>query len=403
MQFRTLEKYKGRSTKAGTADAKDVGVLFSMHAGRHVRQAIHRQERLRRRDVRGLKDGKEKDFNNYPGGKTMRCRSAIIALAALVFGSAGASALDLKDVTYNTNGGGKVIFSHKVHLKKKTEKSANVSCKSCHLSPRETKAHVTMKEMEQGRSCGKCHNGQKAFSVAKCTACHQVKNITFNIKETGPVQFSHAKHLKSMQCNACHNELYTTGRNKSVKMAEMEKGKSCGACHNGGKAFSIAKCDACHPAPKQVVFKVKETGPTVFSHTKHVEMYGCSSCHTKLFPLGSNKRASMASMERGKSCGACHNAKEAFALSKCEKCHPVKEVSFKVPKVGDARFSHKAHMEIYKCNDCHTRTFPTRSGNRPVSMAEMKKAKSCGACHDGATAFTVSGNCDTCHLHGERG
>jgi len=309
--------------------------------------------------------------------------------------------MELRDVTYNTEGAGKVVFSHKVHLKKKTEKSPNVSCKSCHETPRSAKVTATMKDMEQGKSCGKCHNGKKAFSVSKCTACHRVKNITFKVKETGPVLFSHAKHLKTMQCDACHNQLYATGPNKQVSMAEMEKGKSCGACHNGSKAFSIAKCDACHPAPKEVVFKVKETGPTVFSHANHVEMYSCGSCHTKLYSLAPNKRVSMAAMEKGKSCGACHNAKDAFAVSQCDKCHPVKEVKFKVAKVGDVRFSHANHLGMYKCNDCHNKTFPTRSGNKPVSMGEMKKAKSCGACHDGNTAFSVAGNCDSCHARGK--
>ncbi len=325
---------------------------------------------------------------------------AFIVMVALAVVSSGAYALEIKDVTYNTDGGGKVVFSHQKHLKKKTAKSPNVSCKSCHENPRQTKVKYTMADMEKGKSCGKCHNGQRAFSVAKCTGCHKVKNVTFKVKETGPVVFSHAKHLQSMQCSACHNALYKTGPNKSVSMAEMEKGKSCGACHNGGKAFALAKCDGCHPAPKQVVFKVKETGPTVFSHAKHVEMYSCSACHTKLYPLGSGKAVTMAAMEKGKSCGACHNAKEAFAVAQCEKCHPVQEVKFRVSRVGDVKFSHAAHLGMYKCGECHTRTFPTKRGGKPVSMAEMKKSKSCGACHDGKSAFSVTGNCDSCHVRG---
>jgi len=327
----------------------------------------------------------------------MGFKSLLIALAALAVGSSGASALELKDVTYNTDGAGKVVFSHQVHLKKKSAKSPNVSCKSCHEDARSPKKKYLMADMEQGKSCGKCHNGKKAFSVSKCTGCHKVKEITYQVKQTGPVQFSHTKHLKSMQCNACHNTLYRTGSNKQVSMAEMEKGKSCGACHDGSKAFSIAKCDACHPSPKQVVFKVKETGPTLFSHSKHTEMYSCGSCHTKLYALGSNKRVSMAAMEKGKSCGACHNAKEAFAVSQCEKCHPVREIKFQVAGIGDVRFSHEAHLSMYKCGDCHAGTFPTKTGSKPVSMSEMKKARSCGACHDGKAAFTVNGNCDSCH------
>jgi c(7)-type cytochrome triheme protein len=329
----------------------------------------------------------------------MRFGSSIVILA-LLSGVSGASALELKDKTFDTAGAGKVVFSHKVHLKKKTEKTANVSCKSCHTSQNGAKTHYSMAEMEKGKSCGKCHNGEKAFSISKCTGCHKVKEITYQVKQTGPVLFSHTKHLKSMQCNACHNKLYVTGSNREVSMAEMEKGKSCGACHNGGKAFSISKCDACHPAPKEIVFKVKETGPTVFSHSKHVEIYSCGACHTKLYALGRNKRVSMAAMAKGKSCGACHNANEAFAVSQCEKCHPVRDINFKVTNAANVKFSHAMHLGKYSCNSCHTGTFQLRTGNKPVTMSQMKKAKSCGACHDGKTAFTVNGNCDSCHVRG---
>ena len=328
----------------------------------------------------------------------MSFRSTIIILAAFAGGVSGASALELKDIPFETAGAGTVVFSHNSHLKKKTEKSANVSCKACHATASESKIHYTMADMEKGKSCGKCHTGRQAFSVNNCTGCHKVKEITYKVKQTGPVRFSHTRHLQSLQCSACHTMLYATGFNKTVSMSEMEEGKSCGACHNGQKAFSIDQCDSCHPT-KDIVFKVKETGPTLFSHKNHIKTYDCSACHTKLYAAGANKRVSMAAMEKGKSCGACHNAKEAFAVSECQKCHPVKEITFKVAKASNVKFSHKAHLSMYKCGDCHTGTFPTKTGNKPVTMAEMKTAKSCGACHDGKAAFSVQENCDSCHAH----
>lgn len=335
----------------------------------------------------------------------MRFPSTIIMLAALIGGATGAFALDLKDITFDTPGAGKVVFSHKVHLSKKSDKIGKVSCKACHTaSITAANVHYTMADMEKGKSCGKCHTGQVAFSISQCTACHKVKDITYRIQETGPVHFSHTKHLKTMQCNACHTRIYSTGANKQVTMAEMEKGKSCGACHDGVKAFSIGKCASCHPT-KEIVFAVKETGPTTFSHKNHVAMYSCSACHTKLYAIGPNKHASMAAMAKGKSCGACHNGKEAFAVADCEKCHPakgmkakLKDIRFKVAGAGNVKFSHTGHLNMYKCADCHTRTFPLKSGNKPVSMFEMRNAKSCGACHDGKAAFSVTGNCDSCHL-----
>jgi c(7)-type cytochrome triheme protein len=331
----------------------------------------------------------------------MRLRSTIIILTALTGGVSTASALELKDITFDTAGAGKVVFSHKVHLKKKAEKTANVSCKSCHSTAKETKKHYTMADMEKGKSCGKCHNGQVAFTINKCTGCHKVKEITFKVKETGPVHFSHTAHLKNMQCNACHTKLYATSHSKKqVSMAEMEKGKSCGACHDGTKAFSIEQCDACHPTPKEIVFNVKSAGPTIFSHSKHVANYKCNACHTKLYAIGVNKHITMAAMEKGKSCGACHNTKEAFAVAECQKCHPVKDINFKVANASNVKFSHTNHLAMYKCNACHTGTFPLKSGGKPVTMSQMQKAKSCGACHDGKTAFTVTGNCDSCHVRG---
>ncbi|GFO54528.1 cytochrome c [Geomonas sp. Red276] len=332
----------------------------------------------------------------------MRLPSSIVILAVLTCGISGAHALELKDVTFNTNGGGKVVFSHEKHLKKKELKSRNVSCKSCHDIAAKPGVHFTMADMEKGKSCGKCHTGQKAFALAKCTGCHKVKEVTFQVKETGPVRFSHNSHLKSMQCSSCHNKLFNTGSNKSVTMAEMEHGKSCGACHNGTKAFSIEKCGSCHPSPRQVVFKVKETGPTIFSHARHVEKYSCSACHTKIYALGSSRHVTMAAMEKGKSCGACHNSRDAFAVAQCSRCHPTKEITFKLAAISNAKFDHDKHLAKYKCSACHTGTFPLSTKARPVTMSEMHRAKSCGLCHDGQKAFSVSGNCDSCHIKDSR-
>ena len=250
----------------------------------------------------------------------MSCRSLLSMLAILTVGLSGAYALDLKDITFNTASAGKVVFSHKTHLKKSAEGS-KFTCKSCHTTGKQTTPHYTMAQMEKGESCGKCHNGKTAFPVSKCTACHKVKEITYQVKQTGPVHFSHNKHLETMQCTACHNRLYLAGPNKPVGMAQMKKGKSCGACHDGTKAFSINDCNKCHPT-KEIVYQVKETGPTRFSHQSHLKKYSCSACHTKLYSLGKNKRVSMAAMEKGKSCGACHDAKTAFTVKEnCETCH----------------------------------------------------------------------------------
>ena len=158
----------------------------------------------------------------------MRSWWTAAALAALVYGAAAAEAIELKDITYNTENAGKVVFSHKRHLEKKPRRDP-LQCKACHENGRKAPEKSNMAGMEKGKSCGACHNGRSAFSVALCTRCHKVTDITFTVKQTGKVVFSHEKHLKkSPDCGKCHNALFKTGRNPAVNMAAMAQGKSCG-------------------------------------------------------------------------------------------------------------------------------------------------------------------------------
>ncbi len=246
-----------------------------------------------------------------------------ITFTAVIFYSIPAAALEIKDKTFITENAGKVVFSHASHLKKKTAKSPNISCKACHNSVMEKGSHYTMAEMEQGKSCGQCHNGKAAFPLAKCTVCHKVKDITFKVKATGPVQFKHSVHLqKNCSCSDCHNTLYKTAANPPVGMAAMEKGKSCGACHNGDKAFALAECSKCHPNG-EITFIGKNSGNISFSHKNHTALYKCGECHPLIYKTSRSKtRVSMKAMEAGKSCGSCHDGKNAFSVkANCASCH----------------------------------------------------------------------------------
>jgi c(7)-type cytochrome triheme protein len=250
----------------------------------------------------------------------------IVLTIAIICCTIPAGALDIKNQTFSTENAGKVVFSHTNHLKKKNDKSPNISCKACHNDAMKKGVHYTMAQMEQGKSCGQCHNGKQAFALAKCAACHKVKDISFKVKETGPVLFKHTAHLrKESDCSACHNKLYKTGPNPRVSMAFMEKGKSCGACHNSKQAFSIKECSKCHPV-RELVFEDKTLGNVIFSHKFHIGLYSCVDCHTSLFKAARSKnKVSMREMEEGKSCGSCHDGKTAFSVKdKCGTCHQMK-------------------------------------------------------------------------------
>lgn len=82
-------------------------------------------------------------------------------------------------------------------------------------------------------------------------------------------------------------------------------------------------------------FTMPLTGDTphvIFSHQNHAEAQKlkCNNCHTKIFQMKRGQTAkkkgplTMAAMEEGKSCGACHNGKKSFGVkaeNTCVKCH----------------------------------------------------------------------------------
>ncbi len=142
-------------------------------------------------------------------------------------------------------------------------------------------------------------------------------------------------------------------------------------------------------------------GRVRFSHFQHLEAVGndCVLCHNRVFHIdtGKNLPVDMTDMEQGKSCGACHNGSKAFSVSDdCASCHPTRDISFKVEE-GDALFSHEIHTDMYSCGDCHPDLFIADSSSRRISMAQMAEGASCGACHDGDTAFSVEDKCESCH------
>jgi c(7)-type cytochrome triheme protein len=142
-------------------------------------------------------------------------------------------------------------------------------------------------------------------------------------KTVGQVLFDHSKH--GSECNACHPQIFKQKSNSNhASMQAMEKGRSCGACHNGKKAFSVTgNCVTCHSEAGPIVFKNEDLGNVTFLHDIHMEMFGCNECHPDLFTARrGSTRATMAEMEQGKACGACHDGSAAFSVAEdCESCH----------------------------------------------------------------------------------
>ncbi len=69
----------------------------------------------------------------------------------------------------------------------------------------------------------------------------------------GPVVFDHRTHVDSSRpaCTPCHPRefriLRTDAGPRLVLHANFEKGRQCGSCHNGKKAFTVDDdCTNCH-------------------------------------------------------------------------------------------------------------------------------------------------------------
>ena len=333
----------------------------------------------------------------------------LLVIAVCMTSVVSAGAAETKDIKFKLKNSEPVVFSHTLHLKK-----YNNNCKICHdaIFNLRSKKRFTMAEMEKTKSCGACHSGMRAFSVASekdCSRCHSGKprDISYNVKGLGTTVFSHATHIAKTggSCKGCHNSSVITGKEKAVTMAEMEKGRTCGSCHNGKRAFAVtANCGNCHKGlkPKEITFNLKGVTPATFSHKFHTEAYSCKDCHTKTFPYKTVVgKATMNDMLKGKSCGACHNGKDAFASSgDCAKCHIGMKpgmITFKT-SAGEATFSHEFHTQAYKCADCHTKIFPFKAGALKATMNDMEAGKSCGVCHNkGKDAFPVQDDCGKCH------
>jgi c(7)-type cytochrome triheme protein len=78
------------------------------------------------------------------------------------------------DVTFPDGPSGQVVFGHATHVEKGSK------CTDCHTKifkmTKGQRSKLTMKAMQEGKECGVCHNGTKAFDVKpadSCAKCHK--------------------------------------------------------------------------------------------------------------------------------------------------------------------------------------------------------------------------------------
>lgn len=212
------------------------------------------------------------------------------------------------------------------------EAISGIPCFKCHSYQRfassEKGIFSHLMHRDAGYHCNQCHSF-KPHSFMKtntslCNDCHRLKMFTYSVSGF-PAKFNHETHAK-LGCKECHKGIFGMKRG-AVKMTmdSIYRGRYCGACHNGKKAFPSSECALCHEMKtfkKAVLYKVEGIGDVSFSHEFHTQMFGCDNCHSTFFEMKrTEKKMTMDSMYAGKYCGSCHNGEKASPLTECKKCH----------------------------------------------------------------------------------
>lgn len=96
----------------------------------------------------------------------------LILVIMVAFAGSGYAVSSGKTIEYAGGAEGKVIFDGKTHGDK------GLKCTDCHPKIFQMKkgTKITMVEMNEGKNCGVCHNGQKTFKSseqANCEKCHK--------------------------------------------------------------------------------------------------------------------------------------------------------------------------------------------------------------------------------------
>ena len=105
-----------------------------------------------------------------------------------------------------------------------------------------------------------------AFALAIAPGARaEYGDVVINNYSTGagmrPVVFPHWFHRVRVRCKVCHGDLgikMEAGGNQ-IDMVKIIDGRFCGACHDGGIAWSVENCGLCHSGVPGMSTQVHES------------------------------------------------------------------------------------------------------------------------------------------------
>lgn len=301
-------------------------------------------------------------------------------------------------------------FSHELHA---ARGELGAACATCHAAIRDTDDNVLPRPVAAACALGGCHDGKPAFAItASCTRCHtRAPAGRYEITRRFDVRFSHAAphHADAkLACATCHplgqtGEVLVSGHAPCAACHADEFGKRdptiCFACHNATEPWRPLVADR-HP-PERTEFGAN------LDHGAHPG--ACTTCHSLR-----TARAQLRPPRGHRACttAGCHAVVGGPApqLGDCARCHVPGLAEDRAARRGAAvwsvraRFDHASHTRTspdathpegaeLACTSCHD----DLSAPSVASLATPRK-QTCVPCHDGTTAFKVTGTgCTRCH------
>lgn len=143
----------------------------------------------------------------------MKFAGILAVLGALMLATGNVMAVPSGSTVEFASSMGKVTFSGKAHADK------GLQCADCHSKPKlfEMKKggdKITMAAINEGKFCGTCHDGKKAFSAkgaASCVKCHQTASAAAKADAKAPVQTAAASKSAEAKSAASVSKKESTG------------------------------------------------------------------------------------------------------------------------------------------------------------------------------------------------
>lgn len=306
-------------------------------------------------------------------------------------------------------------FSHRAHMPRVGGQGD--PCETCHGSA--AAAEGDQIPAPSTRACEGCHDGRKAFSTVEqsCRRCHDRPAERTRRKAVARRPFSHQAHAKrglALPCAACHRGATDTRAPVTTGHAPCS---DAGCHHDEFSSLAPRVCATCHVgnepwralhveirAPRETEFGAR------FDHRAHLGgdaphvTASCEQCHQPDAGRGTLRLPDDHSM-----CGTagCHADAAAPTMSACDRCHVAGAISQRriqreaQPWSVRRRFDHAPHRfepndpsTAVPCQSCHAGA----AGASAMSDMPTPAKSSCVRCHDGQTAFKVTGHgCQRCH------